>query len=231
MINCPKCNTHNPDGAKFCKACRSPIPKTTEKIRCSNGHIMDPTWKICPICQAGAGDGRKKIGVSHQKTQVENATLQGSGSARRKTKIEDHILERGPVGSKRAKRKTVVISTNKSHGKDDSAVRPRIVGFLITYSNDPSGEYFEIKEGRHVIGAGAETDITLKGDKNISSEHSILLFRRGLFLMRDNLSTNGTFVNGEEIAGDVSLNNYDKIKMGDTQFTFIIIEPPNENAQ
>jgi len=105
------------------------------------------------------------------------------------------------------------------------------VGFLITYSNDPSGEYFEIREGRHVIGAGVDTDITLKGDKNVSSEHSILLFRRGLFLIRDNLSTNGTFVNGEEIVGDVSLNNYDKIKMGDTQFTLIIIEPPNENTQ
>ena len=233
MINCPKCHTTNPDGAKFCKACRSPIPKTNEKIRCPNGHIMDPTWQKCPICQAGTADAPKEKSKSHQKTlgQVEKAALQVSGGARRETKVENHILEGGSVGSKKAKRKTVVISTNKSHGKDDSAPRPRIVGFLITYSYDPSGEYFEIREGRHVIGAGVDTDITLKGDKNISSEHSILLFRRGVFLMRDNLSTNGTFVNGEEIRGDVSLNNYDKIKMGDTQFTLIIIEPPNENTQ
>jgi len=104
MINCPKCHTPNPDGAKFCKACRSPIPKTTEKIRCPNGHIMDPTWKICPVCQAGAGDGGKK-NISHQKTlaQVENAMPQVSGSARRKTKVEGHILDRGPVASKKAK--------------------------------------------------------------------------------------------------------------------------------
>ena len=190
---------------------------------------MDPTWKVCPICRADTGSGR---GPSHEKTLMQsgNASIKVSGGPRRKTKVEGTVSERVSAGAKKARRKTVVISQNKSDKDNDSIERPRMVGFLVTYSHEPSGAYYEIREGRHVIGAG-NVDIAVKSDKNISSEHAILLFRRGLFWMRDNLSTNGTFVNGEEITGDVTLNNYDKITMGDTEFTLIIIEPSKKNLQ
>jgi hypothetical protein len=227
MIHCLKCQTPNPDGARFCKACRAPMSNTQEKKRCPNGHIMDPTWKICPICQGAAGSAQKAKVMNRQKTlvQPENAALRVSGGPRRKTKVEGHMPGAVSTGEKKARRKTVVISREGSDENKDSAARPHIVGFLVTYSHEPSGAYFVIREGRHIIGAGKKTDITIKGDKNISSEHSILLFRRGLFLIRDNLSTNGTFLNGEEISGDVQLNNYDKIKMGDTEFTLMMVHP------
>ncbi len=233
MIQCPKCRTTNPDGARFCKACRAPIPNIDGKIRCPNGHIMDPTWKVCPICRADTGSGQGARTPSREKTLMQsgNASLKVSGGPRRKTKVEGPVPERVSAGAKKARRKTVVISPDKNGPKNDAIVRPRMVGFLVTYSHEPSGAYYEIREGRHVIGAGNGMDIAVKSDKNMSSEHAILLFRRGLFWMRDNLSTNGTFVNGEEITGDVSLNNYDKITMGDTEFTLIMIEPSKKNPQ
>ena len=232
MIHCLKCQTPNPDGARFCKACRAPMPNTQEKKRCPNGHIMDPTWKICPICQGAAGGAQKVKAIRREKTvvQPENAELRISGP-RRKTKVEGHMPGTLSPGEKKAGRKTVVISPEGSGENKDSAVRPRIVGFLITYSHEPSGAYFVIREGRHIIGAGKKTDIRINGDKNMSSEHCILLFRRGLFLMRDNLSTNGTFLNGEEVTADVQLSNYDKIKMGDTEFTLMMVHPSKNPEQ
>ena len=232
MIQCPKCRTTNPDGARFCKACRAPIPNISEKIRCPNGHIMDPTWKDCPICRADTGSGRGLTTPSHEKTfmQSGNASLKVSGGPRRKTKVEGPVSEGVSAGAKKARRKTVVISPDQNGPKNNAIAKPRMVGFLVTYSHEPSGTYYEIREGRHMIGAG-NVDISVKGDKNMSSEQAILLFRRGLFWMRDNLSTNGTFVNGEEITKDVTLNNYDKITMGDTEFTLIMIEPSKKAPQ
>ena len=227
MVNCPKCRTSNPDGAKFCKACRTPIPQTDKKLCCPNGHIMDPSWKVCPICRAGALSAGNAHAPTEKKTILENMERNPpyAEGARRKTKVEGTPVVHGPSPAEKGKRKTVVICQDGNGEKSASNAKPRLVGFLTTFSPDPAGLYFEVREGRHVAGAGEHTNITIKNDKNISSEHAILLYRRGIFFLRDNLSTNGTFVNGKEITTDVRLKNYDEIRMGDTVLKLIIIEP------
>ena len=67
MISCPKCQAANPDGANFCKSCGETIPKSEKKLRCKNGHIMDPSWKVCPHCQAGVEEGFYSGGASNQR--------------------------------------------------------------------------------------------------------------------------------------------------------------------
>ncbi len=228
MVPCPKCRTSNPDGSKFCKACRTPIPQTDKKLRCPNGHILDPSWRICPVCQAGALSGGGTPVQGHKKTVFESPGQNQPcvPDARRRTKVEGEVpIGRGTSPVPKGKRKTVVICQEGDGEEGVSVAKPRLVGFLVTFSHDSSGRYFEIREGRVVVGAGAGTDITVKEDKNMSSEHAILLYRRGIFFLRDNLSTNGTFVNGEEITTDVRLKNYDEMKMGDTVFKLIAIDP------
>lgn len=228
MANCPKCSVSNPDGAKFCKACGTPVPQNDRKVRCSNGHIMDPSWKACPICQAAAHSTDRAQPSARKKTKVEGMGMNQpcAEGARRKTKVEGGApVGLGPSPVVKGKRKTVVICQDGNGEKSASNAKPRLVGFLTTFSPDPAGLYFEVREGRHVAGAGEHTNITIKNDKNISSEHAILLYRRGIFFLRDNLSTNGTFVNGKEITTDVRLKNYDEIRMGDTVLKLIIIEP------
>jgi len=226
MIKCPKCATANPDGARFCKACRTPIPATGDVKRCPNGHIMDLTWKFCPICQQNREMEPSKKAVHRRRTVVTSGKeeIPQQAGPRRKTKVEGSMSGSVPQTPRKQRRKTVVYASQK--GAESSATTlSRLVGFLVTYSHEPSGAYFVLREGRHIIGAGDRTDITIRKDRNISSEHAVLLYRRGLFLMRDNLSTNGTYLNGREITGDVQLKNYDKIKMGDTEFTLIVIDP------
>ncbi|MBF0497841.1 MAG: FHA domain-containing protein, partial [Deltaproteobacteria bacterium] len=48
---------------------------------------------------------------------------------------------------------------------------------------------------------------------------------RGKFLFRDNLSTNGSFVNGQDVDGDVELANFDEITTGQTILRLVKVEP------
>lgn len=58
----------------------------------------------------------------------------------------------------------------------------------------------------------------------------MLLYRRGKFLFQDNLSTNGSFVNGEKAIGQIELKNYDEIKLGNTIFKLIDQEKKEEQS-
>ena len=227
---CRNCNSSNKEGSKFCKECGSILGKA-EKNRCPRGHVLDPTWGgRCAICESGGNrpapspDGDTRKG----RTVQEDAGRGKSGRPIRKTKMESHTLREAlPTSSdpnvpkSRKRKKTMVMSDQASEGADkDFSEERRLVGFLVTYSHKPAGEFFELRAGRYVVGSGNRADIHVP-DKGMTSEHAILLFRRGKFLLRDNLSTNGTFVNGEDIVGDVELGNYDSIKMGNTDFRLI----------
>jgi len=223
MVKCPKCKETNPDNANFCKSCRSPIPKSEDKIRCPNGHIMDPSWTECPICQAAnkADDGEIS---QYKKTAFESYPNSNRPEpAIRKTKLEGTIEQPSNNKPNKKPRKTVVQSINEDEN-GSTAIQNRLVAFLVTFSIDSSGQFFPIREGRHTIGCGDNSDICIRDDNKMSSQHAVLLYRRGKFLFGDNLSTNGSFVNGAEVMDKIELNNYDTIKMGNTEFRFIMVD-------
>jgi hypothetical protein len=102
---------------------------------------------------------------------------------------------------------------------------PRIVGMLLSFSRDPTGEIFPIREGRNTIGSGETKegdvcDILFPEDRKMSGFHAVILYRRGRCFISDQLSTNGTFVNDEEV-DKLELPNYARLILGKTQFTFI----------
>jgi len=224
MVKCPKCKATNPDNANFCKNCRSPIPKSEDKIRCPNGHIMDPSWTECPICQAankadggGSSQSQKTVFEANPISNEPKRTI-------RKTALEGNIDQpHEPKKIQKRARKTVVQSINEDDN-NSQAEQNRLVAFLVSFSLDPSGQFFPIREGRHSIGCDESSDIYIKNDDKMSRQHAILLYRRGKFLFGDNLSTNGSFVNGEEVMDKVELNNYDTISMGNSEFRFIMVD-------
>ncbi|MFH1136857.1 MAG: FHA domain-containing protein [Pseudomonadota bacterium] len=231
MKNCPKCKTPNVDDASFCKACGSPMPKTGEKPRCVNGHILDPSWTDCPICQAGS-----QSQMQRRTTTVEPNDFgpPPKDSPRRKTKIETAVPENSAASSFETdnplkRKKTRVAGYDDDPAADAPGSAPgKLVGFLVTFSFNPAGKYFEIREGRSLIGSGDGVDMCMAEDKLMSSRHAVLLYRRGRFLFRDDMSTNGSWVNGEETTQDVELRNYDRVNMGNTEFRLLIIDPPGD---
>ena len=236
-VTCPECNTPNQDGATFCKKCRYLLAKSEEKVRCKNGHILDPSWAgACPMCQVGSQPAQPEEGV-RQKTVLEQSPqiVQPGGSGetpegRRRTKPVSTPDMQPAVPVKPQRRKTVVASSLSEKELLQEGAKTRLVGFLVTFSRDPSGKSFEIREGRHVIGSSSEADVSVPDDSMMSSQHAILLYRRGKLMFQDNLSTNGSFVNDEEASGNIELHNYDSIAMGSTEFLIIMVTPRQEET-
>ncbi|MBF0497842.1 MAG: zinc ribbon domain-containing protein, partial [Deltaproteobacteria bacterium] len=199
MVNCPKCQTPNADGVKFCKSCRTPLPKSAESRCCPNGHIMDALWTVCPVCKAPvnspnvAGGDRKspaEAAMANRETVPdygEQAVYVGSSAnspARRKTVPEynqppqaagrpdpERPMEPSappvspdprPGPSKRGR--TIVASIDSDKPQAASAQKNKLVGFLVSYALDPAGSYFELREGRYVIGRDNSADISIPGD-------------------------------------------------------------------
>jgi pSer/pThr/pTyr-binding forkhead associated (FHA) protein len=96
----------------------------------------------------------------------------------------------------------------------------RIIGWLVTFSHNPDGEDFRIYAGYNRIGANPVCDVLIE-DETVSGSHAIIVYRDGRCLIKDDLSRNGTFVNGREITEAQPLQSYDQIRVGNTNLTFV----------
>jgi FHA domain/Bacterial regulatory proteins, luxR family len=93
----------------------------------------------------------------------------------------------------------------------DAYLEPR-AGFasgIVAISND-----------RVTLGRTGEADISLSSDASVSRLHSAIERYPGGWVLRDLGSTNGTFVNGERLAGDRPLKSGDEIRLGTCVFIF-----------
>ena len=91
---------------------------------------------------------------------------------------------------------------------------PRLVGAQGTYS----GHIFEISSGSVVV--GRETgDIVLSNDTTVSRHHATITAADGDYSIRDEGSSNGTFVNGARVT-EQKLTPGDEVQIGGTKFRF-----------
>jgi len=102
-----------------------------------------------------------------------------------------------------------------------------MLAILVSTTWKPEGEVFPIRGERTRVGRGP-LEISLSHDRAMSDFHAIILIRlkgRRGFTLSDNASQNGTYLNGELIEEAVPLPNYARIRMGSTEFTFIVVDP------
>ena len=98
---------------------------------------------------------------------------------------------------------------------------PRILrGFLVAYDGNPSGDFWPLTGGRHVVGrlgAAEGIDISMQAP-TISSRHAAMVVdaASGSIAVEDTGSTNGTFVNDEHIGfnGRRDLRDGDRLRFG-----------------
>jgi len=86
MINCPNCKIKNVDGSKFCKRCGTILAEKNTVNRCPNGHIMDPSWGVCPICN------KQDVPIIHDRYNI--IQILGEGAFSIVYKAYDNALER-----------------------------------------------------------------------------------------------------------------------------------------
>ena len=81
-----------------------------------------------------------------------------------------------------------------------------------------SGSAYSLAEGA-VLGRGEQADIRLE-DTFASSQHARLAPHGEVIVLEDLGSTNGTYLNEEPLRGPQPLHPGDRIRIGDSQFTF-----------
>ena len=209
--------------------------------KCSKGHAMDPSWDSCPYCaaeetaaQKSPGNeavGKPAIGLSSEsvdKPTIDLTPAEPAGHAGRKTIV-------GDIPQPSNERQTIVHSSDQisnppiSNAQNDTR---KIVGALVTYSWVQGGQIFPVREGKNFIGSvGQSCDVLMSQDAKMSGVHALILCRSGKNELIDQQSSNGTFLNGEILSSNqsVDLDNYAEIKTGSTLWTFVKIEqsPPS----
>ena len=81
-------------------------------------------------------------------------------------------------------------------------------------------EDFYALEGETTIGRGRQCDIRLD-DRFLSKLHARIIEEDGEYYLEDLGSSNGTYLNGEEIADALLLMDKDVIALGDSEFLFL----------
>ncbi len=96
------------------------------------------------------------------------------------------------------------------------------VPYLLRVSTN---EKIYINKPEFTIGRSAtKADYTVDNNSDVSRIHCIIERKNGVSYIRDNQSTNGTFVNGNNIAGqeNVFLTNNAKVSLGDESFIYFV---------
>lgn len=189
--------------------------------KCANGHLYDPAIYAdkCPFCPSPTGStkvntdfqeglGTKVLGGDEPKP-TETIGINGNDAAGGATVIRH-------VGG------TATGETGVSENR-------RLVGLLVSYSANPTGEVYKVYEGRTTIGRDRTCDIPFPNDSHMSAKHLLIQYveAKGAFRAQeyDKGSANGSYVNGQVyVLGDViDLKNNDVIVIGGTKFIFLAI--------
>jgi pSer/pThr/pTyr-binding forkhead associated (FHA) protein len=90
----------------------------------------------------------------------------------------------------------------------------------------PPGERYDLFGGLS-IGRSSEADVRIE-DRFASAIHARLYSRGAAYYVEDMSSTNGTFLNGGQLAGEAELSDLDEIRIGDTELRFELELPGDE---
>ena len=210
--------------------------------RCEFGHYYSDHLDNCPYCGVDAqgesnnaattsgfdGDHETTSGFIEDETnfptsQFVNTNEPGTIQIKNDNDF-DQFEESGFTESNPDHEKTIIIDNSKDDSENDEKnIRPtrKLVGWLASYTLDEMGLDYRLFEGKNVIGSNVNCEVSVIQDKSVSGTHATILYRNNKFLIRDEFSTNGTFVNDKIVEEQaVVLKDGDVIKVGNTIFKF-----------
>jgi hypothetical protein len=104
-----------------------------------------------------------------------------------------------------------------SRGPGGDGAEPRLI--VERAPGHTPGMEYDIGEGA-VMGRGDQAEIRLD-DPFASSAHARLLRQGGIVVLEDMGSTNGTYLNEELLNGPQPLHPGDRVRIGDSEFTYL----------
>jgi len=206
--------------------------------KCERNHLYDSTLSSCPYCPSSQKAGRvgtiEEVVDKHHRR--EPTIPENEHSGRLKTVPEDDVIQRdakrktvhsenadrSALDGKKIPRNKTVIVTGDSSTETGKAERVNpVAGWLVVVKGGQTGIDFRIRIGRNVIGRDLTCDIVLEDDK-VSNTHSTVQFysKTSEFIIFDERSQNGTFVNDQLITTNTQIKDGDRICLGDTEMIF-----------
>ena len=177
--------------------------------KCANGHYYQNSEASCPYCpKPGSADfgNAATVAGSADKTQV----YQAPGQAASYNPMKTQVIGAPPAGAQ---------PFAGGMGAGPVASR-KLMGWIVTYDGNPNGADFRIYEGRNTLGYGKENDIVIDFDVSVSTKHLTIRYHQmDGFAFKDEMSTNGTFLNGK-FSNEGKLADGDRIKTGNVTFLF-----------
>tara|TARA_B100000767_G_scaffold238772_1_gene233689 strand:- start:14670 stop:15287 length:618 start_codon:yes stop_codon:yes gene_type:complete len=196
--------------------------------QCIKAHFYKDSLSECPYCPTGAssadatkteviGNSNTYDKVSSEKTQIFGGGSPSSSSAPDST----------PLSSANSVDTTKTIiggnhtsQENSVNGQQEFS-RRKLRAWLVSFDIEDFGVDFRIIEGRNTIGSSANNDITIR-DGQISGTHALILCKKDKFILTDELSSNGTLLNDEDLTPreTYEIKDGDKIKLGSINLLF-----------
>ena len=93
-------------------------------------------------------------------------------------------------------------------------------GQLVGLEGPYAGQVFSLSQPNMVIGRESDCQIVLALDVTISRKHAMLLIENGVYILQDNGSSNGTYVNGQRLFTSIPLVPDDTVQFGSSKFRF-----------
>jgi hypothetical protein len=187
---------------------------------CPNGHVMQPSWDICPYCQqmqdammrqqaasGGGGGGATMMQLGG-----------GAGAGGMGGGLGGGMGAMGAGGGTVMVNASDIQSSSGEKGRGSTDKSREVCGWMVALNGQHKGEDFRLRIGKNVIGTAADCDIVLS-DKKLSRKHATIRYEGGEFQIADLDSSNGTHVNDEKVQKHDLIDN-DIVKLGDIEFEF-----------
>ena len=107
---------------------------------------------------------------------------------------------------------------SRAGGRGDGGARSEARLIVERAPGHTPGMEYDVAEGA-VLGRGDQAEIRLE-DPFASSRHARLVRQGGIVVIEDLGSTNGTYLNEELLSGPQPLHQGDRVRIGDSEFTY-----------
>lgn len=169
----------------------------------------------------------KKKNHSEEDNDIEQDEVRGQGA--------NNAFENESVTAAVEENRTIGDFGNSGFASEGFTIAPENIGVKAAQSVQPSGKKYSVtliqlgkgKEKKYdidlydtyTIGRSASRcNLAMPKDTALSGLHCTLLVQNGKIFLRDEKSTNGTFVNGVPITGKFELNQDDTILLGSYEY-------------
>lgn len=194
--------------------------------QCEKGHYYKEELDACPYCpkqgvsgtSSGLGDKTQLMGSQSNQGDADKTIILGAGSSSAPTQLNQ---PEQPFAHKRDLSKTYIQGAS-DHNEPDAPAAPRptrkIMGWIISYTLDPMGMDYRIYEGNNTIGRDISNTIVILKDTAVSGKHVTILSKNSKFYIKDEMASNGTFLNGSEldIGTPYEIHDGDELRLGKT---------------